>query len=427
MPLDDLPGGPLAPDLLPDEGGRHDRATCIAFVTDNTSEQALQEGLADIIPGIDIRRGGIQAAIATLQKIGTPRVLIVDVAGTEAPLSALEALSDVVEPHVGVLVIGDFTGQNFYREVTRGIGALEYLAKPLTRGAVAQYFGPLALGRAPKGSAALGGRLITITGVRGGVGASTIAANLAWHFGVTSKRHTVLLDPDLHLGTAAFLLNVEPGRGLRTALQAPDRIDALLAERAAQPVSDRLHVLAGQEALDTALDQAPEAADKLMDALRRRYNFIVADVPFRPSPLYRDLLDLSHRRVLVMEPTLASVRDALRLLALKPGAGQAQRALLVLNRLGLPGGLSRRQVEDALKVKVDLHIANQPKPLGQAATLGTPAVETRGAFRDAIVELGRQIASSRLLDTVDETPHAPRGRRASDRSGPLGRLFRRKA
>ena len=46
----------------------------------------------------------------------------------------------------------------------------------------------------------LGGRAIAITGVRGGVGATTIAVNLSWHFGVGMRRHTVLLDPDPHLG-----------------------------------------------------------------------------------------------------------------------------------------------------------------------------------------------------------------------------------
>lgn len=148
----------LPTNLLTDESGRHDRSTCIAFVTDLQTEQALQEGLADIIPGgIDVRTGGVQAAIAALQKINTPRVLIVDVSGAEAPLSALEALSHVVEPYVCVLVVGDFTGQDFYREVTRGVGAMEYLAKPLAHGAVAQHFGPLVLGRTKQGATALGG------------------------------------------------------------------------------------------------------------------------------------------------------------------------------------------------------------------------------------------------------------------------------
>lgn len=397
MPLDETPNSVS----LLDEG-RHDRPNCIAFVNDAATDVAIQEGLADVMPGgVESRRGGIRAAITALQKTATPRVLIVDLGGEKEPLSALEELSNVVEPHVCVLVVGDITGMDFYREVTRGVGAMEYIAKPLTREVVARHFGPLAQGRAPTGEAALGGRLLTVTGVRGGVGASTIAVNLAWYFGVTARRHTVLLDSDLHFGTASFLLNVPPGRGLSAALQAPERIDSLLAERAAQPVDDRLHVLATQEPLGDMPDVAPRTAELLMTALRRRYNFIVADVPFRPAPLNRELLDLAHRRVLVLEPTLASVRDALRLMAMRPGPQQQRRPILVLNRQGLPGGLNRRQFEDAMKAKVDVVIPDLPKPMGQAATLGKPAAAVKGPFQAAIKELSGQVAGSRLLDAAE--------------------------
>ena len=397
MPLDETPAG----GAMLDEG-RHDRPNCIAFLNDTTTDRAIQEGLAEIMPGgVESRRGGIRAAITALQKTSTPRVLIVDLGGEDEPLSALEELSNVVEPHVCVLVVGDLTSLDFYREVTRGVGAMEYLAKPLTRELVARHFGPLAQGRAPTGEAALGGRLLTVTGVRGGVGATTIAVNLAWYFGVTARRHTVLLDTDLHFGTASFLLNVPPGRGLSAALQTPERIDSLLAERAAQPVDDRLHVLATQEPLGDMPDVQPRTADMLMVALRRRYNFIVADVPFRPLALNRELLDLAHRRVLVMEPTLASIRDALRLMQMRPGPHQTRRPIIVLNRQGLPGGLNKRQFEDALKAKVDVIIPDLPKPLGQAATLGKPAAATRGPFQAAIKELSGQVAGSRLLDAAE--------------------------
>ena len=413
MPLDDVPADGL-PGMRPGamlEEGRHDRPNCMAFLNDSATEAAIQEGLADVMPGgVETRRGGVRAAITTLQKSATPRVLIVDLGGEESPLSALEQLSDVVEPHVCVLVVGDLSGLDFYREVTRGVGAMEYLAKPLTREVVARHFGPLAQGRAPTGEAALGGRLLTVTGVRGGVGASTIAVNLAYFFGVTARRHTVLLDSDLHFGTASFLLNVPPGRGLSAALQTPERIDSLLAERAAQPVNDRLHVLATQEPLGDVPEHAPKAAETLMTALRRRYNFIVADVPYRPLPLNRELLDLAHRRILVLEPTLAAVRDALRLMAMRPGPHQSRRPILVLNRQGLPGGLNRRQFEDALKAKVDVVIPDMPKPIGQAATLGKPAAATRGPFQQAIKDLSGQVAFSRLLDAaeLDVAAAAPR-------------------
>lgn len=400
---------------------RHDRPELVAYITDAQSEEALRAGLSDVVSeAIDLKRGGVRAAIAAMQKSATPRVLLVDISDEEEALSALGDLSHVLEPDVRVLVVGKRTDLDFYREVTRGLGAAEYLPKPLTRDKVARHFAAMVAGQAPSLDGVFGGRAVTITGVRGGVGATTIAVNLAWHFGVTLRRHTVLVDPDLHRGMCAFMLNIQAGAGLRMALEAPERIDALLAERAAQPAGDRLHVLSGEEKLADLPEHAPGAAATLMDALRRRYGMIVIDAPIAPVPLYRDLLDLVHQRVLVMEPTLACVRDVLRILALPHAGGQKQRAVIVLNRLGISGGLNRRQIEDALKMKVDVVIPDLPRQMGQAATMGEPAIMSVSGFRTGLLDLARQVAFVRMLDSAnaDLGTVARGGRR---RWWPLGR------
>jgi pilus assembly protein CpaE len=380
---------------------RYDRPFLIGFITDARSEAALRDGLAEIsTEQLDFRRGGVRAAIAAMQKQATPQVLLVDVSGEEQPLSALGELAHVVEPDVCVLVIGEISHMDFYREVTRGMGAADYLAKPLTRDVVARHFVAFLDGRTQGGPATPGGRSISLTGVRGGAGATTIAVNLAWHLGVTMRRHTVLLDPDILLGSAALMLNVQPGTGLRMALEAPERIDTLLAERAAQPAADRLHVLASEDKVAGHAKLAPGAAETLLAALRKRYNFMVADVPFLPVPLYRDLIDLTDQRVLVMQPTLSAVRDTLRLLALPAGRNQTQRPIVVLNRNGLPGGLTRRQVEDALKMKVDVVIPDLPRQVGNALTMGEPVITASSSFRAGILELARQVAFIGLLDSA---------------------------
>ena len=395
----------VAPVVAPPEqsNGRHDRPSRVAVIGDAKSEEAVREGLAETIgETLDIRRGGVRAAIAAMQKQATPRVLIVDLGGDEQPLSALSELSHVVEPDVVVLVIGEVEHADFYREITRGMGAAEYLTKPVSREKVMRHFGPFMEGGAFAAPTMLGGRAISITGVRGGVGATTIAVNLAWHIGVDMHRHTVLLDPDIHLGATAFLLNIQPGPGLRMALEAPDRIDSLLAERAAQPAAERLHVLAAEEKIANAATHAPGAAAALLVALRNRYNFIIADVPFGPVQLYRDLMDQVDQRILVMEPSLAAIRDTVRLMALPKGRGQDQRAVVVLNRAGAPGGLTRKQVEEALKMKVDVAIPDLPRQVGNAATLGEPVMTTSKGFRDGITEIVRQVASVRLLDSSSD-------------------------
>jgi pilus assembly protein CpaE len=311
-----------------------------------------------------------------------------------------------------VLVIGELDGLDFYREITRGLGAADYLPKPLARDLVSRHFGGFVSGQAPSSTTALGGRVLAITGVRGGCGASSIATNLAWHYGVTLRHHTVLVDPDLYRGNAAFLLNIQSGDGLIAALESPARIDTLLAERAAQPAAERLHVLAGESPVGTLPTYAPGAADVLIDALRKRYNFIVLDVPFAPMPLYQDLIRLAHQQVVVMEPSLVSLRDVLRLNAV-PGR-QGPPPLIVLNRLGLPGGLSRRQVEDGLKRKVDVVLPDLPRQMRSAANLGEPAIVTTSAYRKVITELGRAVAGAGLLDTLAASAPlepAPKGRR----------------
>ena len=386
---------------------RHDRPALTVFVTDARSEEALRDGLTDFVSeDIDVRRGGVRTAITAMQKQATPKVLVVDVSGEDQPLTALGDLAHVLEPDVCVLVVGELNNADFYREITRGLGAADYLPKPLTRDKVSRRFGAFVVGQVPASEGVLGGRAVAITGVRGGVGATTLAVNLAWQFGVTLRRHTVLLDPDLYLGMAAFLLNIQPGSGLRMALEAPERIDALLAERAAQPAAERLHVLAGEEKVAVQLEHAPGAAARLLEVLRRRYNFIVADVPFAPVSVYRDLLNLVDQRVLVMEPTLAAVRDTLRLMSLPHGMHQSQRAVVVLNRVGIPGGLTRRQVEDALKMKVDVAIPDLPRQVGNAATLGEPAMTSSSGLRAGILEITRQVAGQRLLDSASDASGA---------------------
>ena len=106
----------------------------------------------------------MKAAVATLGRAASPRVLIVDVSGEADPMRALDSLAAVAEPSTAVLVIGEVQDMDFYREVTRGAGVAEYLAKPLVRDRVARLFGPVVRGQAYDAAPVNGGRSISVTG-----------------------------------------------------------------------------------------------------------------------------------------------------------------------------------------------------------------------------------------------------------------------
>ena len=68
---------------------------------------------------------------------------------------------------------------------------------------------------------------------------------------------------------------------------------------------------------------------------------------------------------------------------------------MVLNRLGIPGGLKRAEIEGALGFKVDVAVPDLPRKLGPAATMGELAVtDGRSPLRNAIVELAAQLGIS---------------------------------
>lgn len=371
---------------------RSNRVSVIAFLSDLASEQVMREALGDVVSnGLDLRRGGVRSAIGAMAKLPTPEVLIVDLTGESQPLATLKELADIVEPGVRVLAIGETDDVDFYRRLTRDLGVLEYIFKPITRDAVARHFVPLITHRTVGDEAARGGRVIAVTGARGGVGATSIATCLAWYLGVSAKRHTVFVEADLHAGSAALLFGGKTGPGLRIALEDPAQIDSSFIENAAEPIADRLHLLSCEEKLDDPLRYAPGAAGRLIDALRVRYNFIILDLPYLPTQFNRELLNFVHHRVIVIDPSLASVRDGLRLLGLPNGPWQPQSPTLILNRQSRPGALTRKHIEAALNTKIDIVVPDLPKPLGETTRHGDSMVRLSGIFQDMLADLAREI------------------------------------
>jgi pilus assembly protein CpaE len=116
--------------------------------------------------------------------------------------------------------------------------------------------------------------------------------------------------------------------------------------------------------------------------------------------MHREMQDLVQQRVLVMDATLPSLRDALRQLATLNAAKLVSPPLLVLNRLGAPGTLDRKQVLAALQRPPDIIIPFLPKLMHSATTLGEPAVRKRGPFQNCIATLAHEIFPTPVAEQV---------------------------
>jgi pilus assembly protein CpaE len=363
----------------------------LAFVGDEETEAALRGGLIGAAPNLSVVRGKIQQAIKHLEREATPRFLVVDIVGHPNPFEALDRLAAVCAPDVKVLVVGDNTDHRFYRQLVRTMGVTEYLAKPVTRDAVLHVFRPLLMAGHVEAESARHGSVIAVCGARGGVGATTIAVNLALQLARTAKSHVCLLDMHLQRGTAALMLGMRAASGLRVALESPDRADELFLERASIQVFDRLRLIAAEESFERQAAPTRAGAAHLVDLLKRRFNHVVVDLPPPGQDAERQILRSARHLIVVLMPDLAGIRDAQRLQQLAAKEGGVP-VTVVLNRVGQPGALALGLVQEGLGQSPAIQIPDVSKQLVRAANLGLPALDRSPAFAKTLLPLTRELS-----------------------------------
>ena len=368
------------------------RPEALAFVTDAESEAVVQSVFLEEAPGA-VLRGDITKAVQHLSDTRSPRILVVDISGVTLPVSQIHHLADVCEPGVNVIVIGTRNEVGLYRDLQQA-GAADYIVKPLTANLLAKALSAVKRGAEPAPISRKLGKLIAFVGARGGVGTSTMAVNLSWYLANRHARRVALIDFDLHNGVCNLMLNLAPSDGLHDALENPMRVDSLFLERTMALHGERLFVLGSQVPLEQELDFSAIAVDKLIDVLREQFHYVVVDVPRSPSAISRRVLEIADTRVIVVDQTLAAIRDAARLGQMRGLDGSERRDLIVVNRKGEAGrrAVLVEEVEGALEQRLRCVVPFQPAPLASAAAQGVVPVAQKGPFADAIAALAAEIS-----------------------------------
>lgn len=352
----------------------------MVYVSDHDLEGVVRQALNDLsIQSPYFGTGGIRGAIAELSKRASPRLLIVDISGTDEPARRVDELADVCEPGTGVVVVGDQNDIILYREL-KASGIYEYYFKPLSGALVSRTCNAVLTGNTQQ-RALRTGRLIFVLGVRGGSGATTIAARLAWHLAQTRKRRVAFLDLDLRMGDAALQFDVTPHHALREALEHPERIDELFLERGIIRVTERLDLLASEEPLDYTASYSEDALLILIDRLLHSYRYVFVDLPAFAAARLMHVLHLPSLFLLISDGSLASARDVARWRAFI-GPNSAERATLhVLNMSDAAGSLPLEELTRATGQPPDI-IVPYEREVAAASNLGVRRLEDcRGLMR----------------------------------------------
>ncbi len=168
---------------------------------------------------------------------------MIDVDGQSDPVGMAERLIDLCGTDCKLILVGSANDVELYRKMLKA-GITDYLVKILADETLNQALAAALRGRFSGSGRKRDARIIVVIGARGGVGASTIAVNTGWLLAHELKLTCALLDLDLQFGTSSLSLDLEPGRGLRDIVNAPDRVDSLMIASSLVPESDQFMVLA---------------------------------------------------------------------------------------------------------------------------------------------------------------------------------------
>jgi pilus assembly protein CpaE len=362
----------------------------LAVVSDRDSEIAVKNLIVDqSIESACVRRGTIDDAIRLLGNLDrSPRQLIVDVSGSEMPISDLARLSDVCDPSVAVVVVGERNDVDLYRSLL-GAGVHDYLFKPLSVGLLQR-----ALTARDPAAAVRTGNAVSFVGARGGVGTTTIAVSLARHLADVTRRRIAYVDLDFRGGAANSMLGLTTNNGLTELLQNPQRIDAPLIGRMLVAKSNQLLVLSSELPYGNEFVCRPGAISELVNALKRHFHYVMLDLSGVTGMLAEEALDASAFVYITSDRSVHAARQTARLLRFAEERDSDPTITLLLNNPHEPvaGRVAAADFQRALGRASMYEFPYEPKTLAAAENLSEPVAAGKPTpFTSAVVELANML------------------------------------
>lgn len=359
---------------------------------------------------IQIEEGGLTRALEVYAQESTPDLLIIESSlPAQQMLKQIDALAELCDPDIRVLVIGAMNDVQLYRQlVARGVS--EYLVPPfkpvqLIQSISALYVDP---------DRPFIGRSVAVVGAKGGVGSSTIAHNLAWSISENIGVNASLMDLDLSWGTTSLDFNHEGSQTVADALTDPDRIDDAVLNRLLTKATDRLTLFTAPSTLNTLYDIDDEAYDEVINHVRRNVPFVVLDLPHVWSEWMRATVVNADDVVVVCQPDLASLRNGKNLIDFMTSARSNDAPpKLVINMVGVPKRpeIPVKDFAAAIGIEPSLVLPFEPQLFGQASNNGQMISETAPDSKPSV--------------GIDHLASLLTGRNAVERkSNVLGKLFK---
>lgn len=343
-----------------------------------------------------------------------PDVVVVD--GTVDATSALAVARNVASTNLSVVLVAKHESDLLLEALRAGVREVVEpdvpegeLSAAVSRVAVAVTHGGAE--DDARSSVPRTGKAIVVVSAKGGVGKSTIAANLSMALARLAPQRVVLVDLDAQFGDAASLLDLEPEHSVLDAAESMAQADTVLLKTFLTPHPRGLLVLAGSPSPTAADRIKTEHARDVVTALKSIFDIVVVDTSAGITDQTVGALEAADEIVLVTTRDLSSVRAVAKELELLGRLGlPALPIRVVLNGQERKSGLLLKDLEQIIDRPVDVVLPRSDEAL-LAGNRGVPLILGKAdswvkAFRRLVDPYVGELAPSETVET-----RAPGGRR----------------
>ncbi len=198
------------------------------------------------------------------------------------------------------------------------------------------------------------GALIVVFGPKGGIGTTTLAVNLAVALQQRSEgNRTILVDASLQFGDVGVFLNLPPNRNITDLCATIEDLDPDSIDTSAVAHASGIKALLAPPRPEMADLVNPDYLKRILEELRRQYDYVVVDTATIVNDTVLTALDLADRIVLVATPDIPSIKNARLFFEITDALSYPpNKIMLVINKVDRRSGITAQMIEDNIKHQV---------------------------------------------------------------------------
>jgi pilus assembly protein CpaE len=287
--------------------------------------------------------------------------------------NAITRLTELAQTLPGVVIMALATPQHLVDlQDALLAGAEGFIAFPIEPG---QFIATVqrVLQSAPKdNSRSHRGQIVAVAGLKGGIGRTTLAANMAVDLRRRIAEDVILVEAHHSMGDVALMLNLTPRHTL-ASLAEEANLDIDVIQGHLQLHASNIKALVAPPDVEQLVTLPAEMWSKLLQTLAELAPYVIVDTAAIADDVLSEVLTAADEIVVVTGPDLASLRSAVVLLQTIDEAENVHGGThVVLNRAGVKGGVSEAASREQLGQEIIAAIPDDPALATFAVNRGVP-------------------------------------------------------